>query len=431
LSFPGVLSLLGMTINHFIDGVWVGKIGPAALAAIAPAAFTSWIVFSIVEVMPVGLLALISRFYGERNYADATGSASNVLKFVILISIILAIAGAIFSKYVFMAIGVSPQVVKLGNEYLIVFSLGLPAIFISEVIYSILRAVGDTTTPMKLTLTAISVNMIFDPLLIFGIGPFPQWGMAGAALATVMGYYVALALALEKVAGGVLPFGILSDRRLAMDFRLLWRVARIGIPISISGIVFSLVYLALSRVASPFGDFAVASFRVGQLVESISYMVCFGFAQATASLVGQNLGAKLPDRAQKAARMAQVVISGFTLCLSFILYYFAWPITSIFTTDLPTTTASVHYLQIIALSQIFMGFEVVLEGAFSGAGDTFPPMVVSIVGTLLRIPLAIIFTGPLGMGYQGLYWAITVSTILKGIVVAIWFSLGRWKTKQV
>lgn len=431
LAFPGVFSLLGMTVNHFIDGIWVGKIGPEALAAIAPAAFATWIVFSFVEVMPVGMVALISRFYGEKNFVQAGRTTSNVLKFVILISVLLTLAGALFSRHVFVAVGVSAQVVKLGTDFLTVFSLGLPAIFISEIIYAILRAVGDTTTPMKLTLAAIAVNMILDPLLIFGLGPFPKWGMAGAALATVIGYYVALFLAIRKVAGGVIPFGILSGGLFAMDSRLLWRVARIGIPISISGIIFSLIYLILAKVASPFGDFAVASFRVGQLVESVSYMVCFGFAQATASMVGQNLGARLPDRAQKTALVAQLVISGFTLCISFILYYFAWPITSIFTSDLPTTTAAVNYLKIIALSQVFMGFEVVLEGAFSGAGDTFPPMIVSIVGTTLRIPLAILLTGSLGFGYLGLYWAITISTVLKGIVIAVWFNLGRWKAKQI
>jgi len=431
LALPGVLSLLGITANNFIDGIWVGQIGPKALAAIAPAAFIVWIIFSLVDIMPIGLLAIISRYYGEKRFDKAEEVAQKINQFIIIVSFVFLFLGFFFSKYAIQMIGVSDEVVRLGTIYLEIIVLKFPALFVGEVIFSIFRAAGDTTTPMKFTLTSIGCNLVLDPVLIFGIGPFPEMGIAGAALATVISYYIALIWIVIDIRKGKLPFKIFSSNILAIDLKLYWRVARVGIPLALSGIVFSLVYLILSRIAAPFGDFVVASFRVGQLIESVSFMVCFGFAQAAAGMIGQNLGAKNTERAEKSAWIAQGIISVFTLAISFILFFLAEPITRLFTDDFPTLTATVYYLKIIALSQVFMGFEIVLEGAFSGAGDTFPPMIVSIVGTALRIPLAILLVGPMGLGYPGIYWALTISTILKGITMIIWFRLGQWKHKQV
>jgi Na+-driven multidrug efflux pump len=228
-----------------------------------------------------------------------------------------------------------------------------------------------------------------------------------------------------------LPFSIFGKKMLRFDFPLIWKVAKIGIPVSIGGVVFAIVYMVLARIGAPFGDFVVASFRVGQLVESVSFMVCFGFGQAVASMVGQNLGGQREDRAEKSVWVALGVVSAVTFSFTIIFYFLANTITSVFTKDIPTTTAAVHYLQIIALSQIFMGLEFICENAFFGAGNTVPPTIISILGTLIRIPLAILLVGPLGVGYPGVYWAITISTFIKGIAVGILFTTGKWKRKNL
>jgi len=431
LALPAVLSLLGLTANHFIDGIWVGRLGPQALAAIAPAAFVTWIVFSIVDIMPIGLVATISRYYGEKNLDKASDTSIKILQLVFIASLFFMVLVALFSKLILQMIGVSDEVVRLGTIYLQFIAFMLPPLFLIEAICSIFRAVGDTTTPMKITLISIAINMVFDPLLIFGIGPFPEWGIGGAAVATTFSYYVAFAWCIFEIRKGKLPFKIFVPKFVRPDFSLYWRLAKIGTPLAISGIIFSLIYLTLSKIAAPFGDFVVASFRVGQLIESISFMVCAAVGTAAASMVGQNLGAGRPDRALKSAWVAQGIITVFTLFISFVLFFFAEIITKMFTSDIPTITASVYYLKIIALSQVFMGIEIVMEGVFSGAGNTLPPMLVSIVGTSLRIPLAILFVGPMGMGYPGIYWALTISTFIKGITIITWFKFGRWKIGKI
>jgi Na+-driven multidrug efflux pump len=175
----------------------------------------------------------------------------------------------------------------------------------------------------------------------------------------------------------------------------------------------------------------VAAIPIGNRAESISYMTCFGFYIATSALVGQNLGAKQPDRAEKSAWTTLGIISAITFVYGIIFFFFAEKITSILTSDAEVIKIAGYYLKIIALSQVFMALEFVLEGAFAGAGNTIPPMIVSIPGTLLRIPLAYFLAISMGMGPIGIFWAITISTIIKGIAVLIWFKSGSWKGKQI
>jgi putative MATE family efflux protein len=431
LALPAVFSLLGYTVNYFIDGIWIGRLGPKSLAALAPASFVLWIIYSFMDIMAIGIVAVISRYYGEKNFDKASETSQKVVQFTAILSIVFLFAVLVLSKYIFLFVGVSSEVVNRGQIYLMVMAFAMPAFFIGEVFYGIFRASGDTTTPMKLTMAFVGCNIVLDPLLIFGVGPLPRLELAGAALASVIGHYLALVWAFYKIRKGGIPFKVFARKILPFDFSLIWKVARVGIPISMSGLVFSIVYIILSRVAAPYGDFVVASFRVGQLVESVSFMVCFGFSQAAASMVGQNLGARLPKRAEKSAWIAIAIISTITFCFSFLFYFFARPITSLFTNDPQMMTSAVYYLKIVALAQVMMGFEIVLEGVFSGAGDTVPPMIVSIVGTAIRIPLAIVFANMLGFGYTGIYWAITASTIIKGVAIFIWFSVGKWKLKKI
>jgi putative MATE family efflux protein len=431
LAIPTVFSLLGITVNNFIDGVWVGRLGPQALAAIAPSAFVIWLIISVMDIVPVGLVAIISRYHGEKSLAKASETSQKMIQFTVFGSIVFMVIGLSISRYILSFVGVSAEVARLGNIYLQVLACGLPAFFIAEALFGIFRAVGDTTIPMKATLISVGVNLVLDPLMIFGIGPFPKMGIGGAALATILAHYISLAWVIYIIHRGRLPFKIFAPRLLPFDFSLIWKVIKIGIPLSISGVVFSAVYLALSHIGAPYGDFVVASFRVGQLCESVSFMVCFGFGQAAASMVGQNLGANQPQRARQSAWAAIGIVSAFTITFSLLFSLFAETITSAFTSDIPTTTAAVYYLKIIALSQLFMGFEFVFECVFSGAGNTIPPMVVSIIGTLIRVPLALFLVGPMGVGYPGLYWAITISTFIKGTWITAWFGFGKWAHKKI
>jgi len=280
-------------------------------------------------------------------------------------------------------------------------------------------------------MTAVGINIVLDIFLIYGIWIFPRLETAGAAIATVIAHTVGFIIALTFVIRGKLPFRIIPRGLGKIDFGVIWRMFKIGLPPSLTSINFSLVYLGMTRIMSEFGTTAVASIPVGNRAESISYMTCFGFYIATSALVGQNLGARQPERAEKAAWTALGLISAITFIYGLVFFAIPEKITSVLTNDPEVIRISGYYLRVIALSQVFMALEFVLEGAFAGAGNTIPPMVVSIPGTLIRIPLAYILAISLGLGPIGIFWAITISTILKGITVLIWFRTGRWKKKEI
>jgi putative MATE family efflux protein len=216
-----------------------------------------------------------------------------------------------------------------------------------------------------------------------------------------------------------------------MDWRLIGRLVRIGMPISVSSVAFCVVYLFVNRITAGFGTEAVAALGIGNRIESVNYLISFGFSMAVATLVGQNLGAGNPERAASLARKTILIVSVFTGFTTVLFLAFPEAIVRIFVDDPAVIAAGKSYIRILALSQILMGWELVLEGAFSGAGDTLPPMFVSIPGSIIRIPLAWWLAVSLGWGVEGIWWTITVTTLVKGVALLIWFSRGHWKTKQV
>ena len=209
------------------------------------------------------------------------------------------------------------------------------------------------------------------------------------------------------------------------------RIIKIGIPPSIAGIVFSIVYLFINRITAHFGTQSIAALGIGNRMESLSYMTCFGFSIAAATLVGQNLGAGKPERASQSAWRTVYITSFITGGVSILFLSLPKAISSFFITDSQVIPIAVDYLRILSISQVFMAWEIVLEGAFSGAGDTLPPMMVSLPGSILRIPLAYLLAMTLGLGINGVWWSITLTSIVKGILLAFWFKQGKWKKRQI
>jgi putative MATE family efflux protein len=296
---------------------------------------------------------------------------------------------------------------------------------------SIFRASGDAKTPMMVTSSALVFNIALNPCLIFGLGPFPELGISGAGLSTGIAYFAELMAFIVLIHVRKPPFAPGITARIKPDFKTIGEIVKIGLPISISGIAFTIVYLFLDKLASSFGVFALAALGFGNRIEAISFLTCFAFSVAAATLVGQYLGAKDPEGAQRAAYKTTYYASIVTGVLMLVFLILPHPIVRLFSSDPQVIESAVAYLRIIALSQIFMGFEIVLEGAFSGSGDTLPAMLISVPGSLARIPLAYYFAQNLGWGVSGIWWALTVTTAVRGVVMLYWFSRGNWKKRKV
>lgn len=422
--------MFAIVANNFIDTALVGHLGDSELAAVGSAGLVVWMIFSLMDIFSVGTVALVSRDYGAGDLESASRRSMQIFGFSILFSILLMVLGIVFSRDILSLLNLASDVEKMGAVYLRIVFLAVPSLFLGEVIWSVFRSIGDTRTPMIIMLISVGLNIVLDILLIYGLWIFPRLETVGAALATTIAHMVGGLLGLYFIKTGKIPFKIIPANIFKIDFGIIGRMFKIGLPIAIANINFTLVYLVMTRIMAEFGTVAVASIPVGNRAESLSYMTCFGFYMAVSSMVGQNLGAKKPDRATRSVWGTIGLTSAATFAFGLIFFIFPRQLTSIFTEETRVIEISTNYLRILALSQVFMGFEFVFEGAFSGAGNTLPPTIVSIPGTLIRIPLAYYLAIPSGLGPNGIFWAITISTFLKGTAILIWFKFSGWRTKQ-
>lgn len=431
LAWPATLAMLLHTLFSITDAIWVGRLGATPIAAVISATFIVWILLSLTSVLSTGVVALVSRHVGAGDFRAARDVTEESFRFALIYAIVISVLGLLARGVLFDLMNLAPEVAHLGGIYMgVYFSAGILVVFV-EWGGSVFRAAGNTRLPMVVTSLAVALNILLDPLLIFGWGFVPGWGSTGAAIATAVSYCAASIVLFILFHGSRLPFPVQLRLIGKVDWRRIGRLVRIGVPISISGISFSVIYLFVNRITAQFGTPAVAALGIGNRIESINYLVAFGCATAVATLVGQNLGARNPDRAAELTHKTVVLISAFTGVMTAVFLLFPEAIMRIFVDDPEVLEAGKDYVRILAISQILMGWEIVIEGAYSGAGDTIPPMVVSIVGSVLRIPLAWFLAVHQGWGINGVWWAITISTLLKGTAIYIWFSFGFWKKRVV
>ena len=427
LGWPAVTSMFFETFLSITDAFWVGKLGATPMAAVTSSMFPIWTVFATLAIIPIGVVAIISRAVGAGETGEISRTSRHSLRFAILVGVIFSIAGITLAPLIFKIMGTEAEVTRLGLSYLRIFFCGVIFFFINETFAGIFRATGDTKAQMIVAMTAVSLNIVLDPLLIFGIGPFPKWGTSGASIATIFSAFCGLLVYLGMIARGRLKYPFTFHLLRPIDFRLIRRIVSIGAPQATAGIIFSTVYIFLNRIVAQFGTTAIAALMVGNRMESISFLTCFGFSQAAATIVGQNLGAGKTDRAARSAWVAVGITVGFTFLISILFLAIPRQLSAFFINDDAVITIAVEYLRILALSQMFMAVEIVLEGAFAGAGNTLPPMSVSIPGSIARLPLAYYLCIVAGLGISGMWWTLTITTWAKAIVISYWFSRGRWK----
>lgn len=431
LAWPAVSAMFLRTALVITNAIWVGRMGSSEMAAVISSMFVIWLMFSMLDIVATGTVAVISRFYGARQLDRVSHTARQAVVLGIFGSIILTVAGVTSSGLMFDIMGTPADVAALGKSYLLIMFWCASPLIMGELFNAMFRATGDTKTPLGISLTATALNIILDPLLIFGIGPFPKLGVSGAALGSALSVTIGLALYLFAIHRGRLTFKFGWSRAFQIDYAMQGQIVKIGLPLATAGIVFSIVYLFMNRITAGFGTEAIAALGIGNRCESLSYLVCFGFSVAVATLVGQNLGAQKPDRAARSTWYTMGITVGITFIISLGFLLLPSQISALFIDDPKVRLIAADYLIILALSQSFMAVEIVLEGAFSGAGDTLPPMIVSIVGSFARVPLAQFICYTLDVGVDGVWWSITLTSIVKAIVLIFWFRLGKWKLRQL
>jgi putative MATE family efflux protein len=424
VALPAVASSLLMTLFFSVDTYWIGtRVGSTGLAAASTAVFYIWLIVSVAEMVNVGLTAVAARRYGEGRGAEAARIAGDALVLSLVLGVACTMVGIPLLPYLFSIMHTPPEVGALGVRYLGTYLLGAPLIFGFFAVDAAFRAAGDTRTPFLLLSASVAVTLVLDPVLIVGWGPVPALGVAGAAISTIGTRAVAFALGLTIVGRrGVLKVG-------RPDWRTLRQVVRIGLPTAVTGVVFSLIYVLVTRTATQFGTPALAALGIGHRVESWLFMIAVGFGAATAAIVGQNLGAGRPDRAARAGWISVGFCSLFGVVACIVELSMPERFAAIFSHDPAVIAEAARYLRIAAISQLGICAEIVLEGALGGAGHTTAPMLTSTSITALRIPLAA--WAATRYGSSGLWWTISLTALARAVgMLAIWRA-GRWKHTSI
>lgn len=424
LAVPAVGSAVLQLAFFLVDTFWVGRLlGPAALAAVSTAGFAVWMLAAVGEMIGVGLTAVAARRHGEGAHDAASVAAGSTVVIAVAGGALLALAGGLLIPAMFAAMGTPPEVTALGHTYLGTYLLGAFAVFGFFAVEATFRASGDTHTPLFLLAASVVANLVLDPMLIRGTGPLPAMGVAGAATAALLTRGLVFALGLV----------LLVRRRLVrftpFDRRAVRTVLRVGAPVAGTGIFFSAIYMALTRITSRFGVPALAALGIGHKLEGLSYMVATGFGLAAAAIVGQNIGAGRLDRARRAGWVTAgyACAVGAVGCLAFLLLPDL--MVGVFTTDPLVIRDGAGYLRAMALAQITMGLEIVLSASLGGAGYTVMPMFWSATFSAARIPLAAWLAGPLGL--WGVWAAIGATAVARGLANAALWRGRRWEHAKV
>ena len=428
LAIPAVGSTLFSILFEIVDMFWAGKLGSRPVAALSVASFFVWMLRALAQTVSTGAIAMISRRTGERDTVRLVRTAVHALTASVVFSIVVMAICFPLASRIFLWIRLDRDVAGDALSYTVAFLSGLVFVYGMTTAEHILRGMGNTRIPMLLMGFSLLLNAVLDPVFMFTF----RMGLAGAAWATVFSQAVGCLLMVAAIRR-VLPEFSQGKPQLSVPFfrDYFWPMVRIGSPVAMSGAGFSVIYLFLTAIISRFGSEPLAALGIGHRIEAFPFYVSFGFSLATAALVGQNLGARRFEQAKVSVHHSLRLASAILFVFSVIFFFGAKPLYGFFISDPVVIGHGVRYLRTIAVCEVFLGFEVILEGAFSGAGDTKPPFLVVFPITFLRIPLSYILGIRFGLGLQAVWGVISATTAVKGVLLWIWFRKDRWMRKAV
>jgi putative MATE family efflux protein len=430
LAIPMVLEMAGESAFAVADAFFVARLGGEALAAVGLTESVLEVIYAIAIGLSMSTTAMVARRFGEKNERAAARTAVQAIAVGIATSIILGAAGVIWAPQLLHMMGATPETVEIGTTYTRVMygTMGvIVLLFLNNAIY---RGAGDAAMAMRSVWLANGINIVLDPLLIFGLGPFPELGLTGAAVATTIGRGTGVAYQF---------WGLSRGRRLrvgASDVRLDLPIVRRLLRISGGGVGQLLVsqasYIGLIRILAGFGTAVLAGYVVAIRVVIFIIMPAWGLSNAAATLVGQNLGARKPERAERAVYVTGAWNMLFMAVITVLFVTFASQIIAPFIAEPVSHASGTSALRIISYGYVFYAWGMVMLQAFNGAGDTATPTKLNfVIFWLFQLPLAWILARTLGLGPVGVYWAIAIAYSLSAVIGILLFRRGRWKETEV
>ena len=431
VAWPVMLSFLLMTLYNLADAFWLGKLGRSALVAPTVTMSVFFIALSLAMGLGMGGTTLVSQYRGAGRFDRMSRAGGQTLILLIAAGTVVAIIGLIVAVPLLRVLQTPADAFDGTLAYLRWILIGMPSMFAFFVYQGISTGMGDTIGPLKINAITMISNALLDPFLIFGWGPFPEMGVVGAAIATCITRGLAGALGLHRLLRGEGGFRLqLSDLRL--DGRLMLRILKVGMPMSLGQTATALGFTLLIGIVNTFGSAVTAAFGIGHRIIHMAMIPAFGLSQATSTAIGQNLGADQPERAVRAVKISCLIIAAVLLPVTTLMFFFGASISQFFISDPEVVRYGQDLFRVTSFSVFVFAFIMVFMGAFQGSGHTVPVMVLNMTRLwVIRIPAAYLLAIALGMGPLGLWWAMFLSNILTALGAAIWFSRGTWKRKVI
>jgi len=431
LAIPMVMEMVMESVFAVVDVFWVAHLGPNAVATVGLTESMLALVYTAAMGLSIGVMAMVARRIGEKNPAGAAEAATQGIALGVIVAAVFGVLGAIFAPRLLGVMGAPPEVIAIGSGYTRVMLGGNMVIVLLFLINATFRGAGDAAIAMRVLWLANWINIVLGPCLIFGLGPFPELGVKGAAIATTIGRGAGVLYQLYRL--------MRRDGRIVIhrdQLRLRPAVMRTLLRLSGSGTFQVLVgtasWIGLMRIVSTFGAQAVAGYTIGIRILIFALLPSWGLANAAATMVGQGLGAGKPERAERAVWIAGIYNMVFLGMVGLVFVLLADPIVRLFTTDPGVAPVAAACLRIVSYGYVFYAWGMVLTQSFNGAGDTWTPTWLNLFCFWFwEIPVAYALAVHFGLGPQGVFVAITIAFSTLAVVSAILFRRGRWKLRSV
>jgi putative MATE family efflux protein len=431
LSVPMILEMVMESLFAVVDIFFVSKLGKHAITTVGLTESMMTIVYTAAFGLSMAATAVVARRTGEKDNDAAAHAAVQSLYVALVLALIIAVTGVIYAPDLLALMGASTEVVDNGHIYTRIMLGSNIIVILLFLINAIFRGAGDAAVAMRSLWIANILNIILCPLLINGLGPIPAMGLKGAALATTIGRGTGVCYQLYHLFGGKGLIRI-TRRHISPDAGEIWKLLKIAAGGTAQLLINTTSWIFLVRLIARFGEDAVAGYTIAIRIVIFTLLPAFGMANAAAALVGQNLGAGQPDRAETSVWRAALFNMVFLGLISIFFFLAARPVVMLFTSDTAIVLYAAQCLQLVSIGYIFYAYGMVLSQSFNGAGDTRTPTFINLVGFwMLQIPMAWILAVNYNMGPAGVFWAIAVAESCIAVAAIVIFRKGWWKRVKV
>ena len=431
LAVPMMLEMMMESLFAVVDMFWVAHLGADSVATVGFTEALLTLIYTVALGLSIATAATVARRIGEKDPQAASETAAQGIMMGAIIAIVIGVTAGIFAPQLLALMGASPAVVKVGSGYARAIFGGSGTVLLLFLINAVFRGAGDASLAMRVLWTANLINIVLNPLLIFGIGPFPRLGVTGSGIGTTIGRGIGVLLQLWMLTNSWSRV-VVHTREFRLRPAVMWKLLRLSMGGTLQYFVGTSSWILLIRMTAPFGSVVIAGYTVMLRIIMFALLPSWGMANAAATLVGQNLGAKKPERAERAVWLAgfyNMIVLGI---VAILFVTFARPLVGIFTDDEAVKQVAASALRIISAGYIFYAWGMVAIQAFNGAGDTLTPTLINLFCFwACQLPVAWWLAFHTGLAQNGIFAAIAISQSAIAVIGMLAFRQGKWKLRKV